>query len=280
MIEYLIRLLKNNHEIATLSRGYKRETVGFQIVNTNCNAKDVGDEPFQFYQKFGNQIQVAVDSNRVNGISQLMKQVQPANVILLDDAFQHRKVNAGLNILLTTYNNPFFKDIVLPTGDLREPRKGYTRADVIIVTKCPKTITTLEKEQFIKHINPRPKQHVFFSSISYAQQVLSANDKMDLKHFNDFTLVTGIANATPLVEFLKSKNLRFKHLNFKDHHEFSASDISNLKSQRTILTTEKDFMRLSPHKSLEKQLYYLPIEVTVDKNEIFDNLVKDFIDTF
>lgn len=280
MIEYLIILLKARHKIATLSRGYKRKSIGFQLADNTTVMEDIGDEPFQFHNKFGSSIDVAVDSNRVNGISQLLKQTKPPNVVLLDDAFQHRRVKAGFNIMLTTYNNPFFKDIVLPTGNLREPRQGYKRANIIVVTKCPFDMAATEKAEFIKKINALNHQQVFFSSISYSNVVLSKTEKVNLDAINNFTLVTGIANAEPLVRYLKSKNLKFEHLNYKDHHQFSVEEISNLELHERLLTTEKDYMRLKKYKSLERKLFYLPIKLVISESEVFDSVINDFIKSF
>ncbi len=280
MIEYLIRLLSDDFRIATLSRGYKRQTKGFQLATESTTMKDLGDEPFQFYHKFGNAVKVAVDGDRVNGIEQILKGNEQIDAVLLDDAFQHRRVKAGMNILLTTYSNPFFDDIVLPTGNLREPRTGYKRADCIIVTKCPKDISETEKDHFRKRIAPKPSQNVYFSSIAYADTVTSLNEKKYLNTLKDFTLVTGIANATPLVAFLKHKNLRFEHLNFKDHHNFNAKDIAQLETKKQIVTTEKDFMRLKQYTSLKDKLFYLPIEVTIDNAQHFNTLIRDFIRSF
>ena len=173
MIEYLITLLKDNFKIATLSRGYKRETSGFQLADENASATSIGDEPFQFYNKFKDDILVTVDSDRRNGIENLQKHSNVPDIILLDDAFQHRSVKAGFNILLTTYSNPYFKDIVLPTGNLREPRNGAKRAHVIIVTKCPTKLSDNEKNQIVKQISPKDYQHVFFSTIAYSNEVIS-----------------------------------------------------------------------------------------------------------
>lgn len=280
MIEYLIRLLKDNYSIATLSRGYKRKTDGFQLANETSTSEDLGDEPFQFHNKFAPAVKVAVDANRVNGIIELLRLKHAPEIVLLDDAFQHRKVKAGFNILLTTYGNPFFKDMLLPTGDLREPQSGYKRANIIVVTKCPLNMSIAKKDEFLKHINPTGKQNVFFSTISYADKVISKTSEIGLNSLEDFTLVTGIANALPLVNFLHSKNLHFEHLNFKDHHEFSSDDISKLASYKTILTTEKDFMRLKQYKTLEGKLFYLPITVKIFENEKFDSLVKNFVNLF
>ncbi|WP_317128544.1 tetraacyldisaccharide 4'-kinase [Tamlana fucoidanivorans] len=276
MIEYLIRLLKHEYKIATLSRGYKRKTKGFQLADETCTVASIGDEPFQFYNKFKSDVLVAVDANRQNGIEQL--QEHDPDVILLDDAFQHRKVKAGLNILLTTYNAPYFKDILLPTGNLREPRSGAKRAQIIVVTKCPHDLNTLEKKRIIEQIKPEAHQAVFFSSIAYAEQICSVSESMALHDLKSgFTLVTGIANPTSLIEFLKAKQFNFDHLNFQDHHEFSEVDIVLLEQKEMILTTEKDFMRLKQYETLKDKLYYLPIQVKLDYPNKFNALIEKAI---
>lgn len=279
MIEYLINLLKDDYKIATLSRGYKRKTKGFVLADDTSNAEILGDEPFQFYNKFKESILVSVDSNRINGINQLRKLESKPNVILLDDAYQHRKVKAGFNILLTTYNNPYFEDYVLPSGNLREPRNGAVRANIIIVTKCPDTLSDAEKNRFLKCINPAKNQHVFFSSIEYSDDLFSEKLKINLDSVNNFTLVTGIANANPLVEFLKKKELKFEHLNYSDHHNFSAHDITELEKSTLIVTTEKDFMRLKQYESLKDKLFYLPIKVRVNDETAINKLIKDYLKT-
>lgn len=277
MVEYLIVLVKDNYKVATLSRGYKRKTKGFQLANEKATAEILGDEPFQFYEKFKNEIIVAVDADRNNGIKKLQSLNENPDIILLDDAFQHRKVKAGFNILLTTYHNPYFKDVVLPTGNLREPKNGAKRADVIVVTKCPESISNTEKQGFVKKLKPERHQHVFFSSIQYASEIVSLNDKIKLSDLGYFTLVTGIANPQPLVDFLTKNQLDFEHLNFKDHYHFSDLDIKNLETKERILTTEKDFVRLKRHVSLKDKLYYLPINLKIDDNQKFNKLVKDFV---
>lgn len=275
MVEYLINFLKSDYRIATLSRGYKRNTQGFQLANTKSTAQTIGDEPFQFYNKFKNEILVAVDSNRRNGIEKLKD--QNPDVILLDDAFQHRKVKAGLNILLTTFDNPFYNDIVLPTGNLREPKSGASRADIIVITKCPDELNAALKESVIKKIKPKKHQHVFFSFINYSDKIVGLKSTKSINDLNQFTLVTGIANASSLVKFLKAKGLIFEHLNFKDHHNFTINDIDTLDRKELIVTTEKDFMRLKAHATLKDKLYYLPIKVTLDNDVKFNKLVSDFI---
>ncbi|WP_157207743.1 tetraacyldisaccharide 4'-kinase [Mariniflexile maritimum] len=277
MIEYLIDVLKTDYRVATLSRGYKRKSKGFQLADATSTAETLGDEPFQFYNKFKDSVQIAVDADRVHGIKLLRSLKNPPEVILLDDAFQHRKVNAGLTILLTTYQNPFFSDYVLPTGNLREPKSGAKRADIIVVTKCPEHINTEDKKRFLKKISPETNQQVFFSAINYANEVIASENKKGMDEISNFTLVTGIANAHPLVDFLNKKHLKFEHLNFKDHHEFSPQDIATLEKKELIVTTEKDFMRLRHYDALKKKLYYLPIHISIDDADAFKKLVHNFI---
>lgn len=277
MIEYFIRLLKDDSKIATLSRGYGRKTKGFQLANKESNAETIGDEPYQFYHKFKKDIQVVADGNRNNGIQKLRSSDNPPEIILLDDAYQHRNVRAGFYVLLTTYSNPYFNDIVLPTGDLREPRYGANRADVIIVTKSPSNLSEAEKQTFLKAIKPKEHQNVFFSTISYDEYVYSESDTLKLTTLEKFTLVTGIANAKPLVDYLKLNGLEFSHDNFKDHHNFTETDIESLNKASLIITTEKDFMRLKQYETLKHKLFYLPIKVTLDNEVMFNNLIKDFI---
>lgn len=277
MIEYLIHLLKDDYAVATLSRGYMRKTKGFQLANANHSAESLGDEPFQFYNKFKNRILVAVDSDRVHGIQQLRSLDNPPQVVLLDDAFQHRKVKAGFNILLTAYNNLYTNDLVLPTGNLREPNQGAKRANVIIITKCPDTLGLVEQNAIIKEIDPRSNQHVFFSSIDYSNEVFSMEGRMKVDELKDFTLVTGIANAHPLIGFLRKKNLEFEHLNFKDHHEFSKQEIMEFQKKTMIVTTEKDFMRLKQYESLNGILFFLPIQISISDPLKFNNLINDFV---
>lgn len=277
-IEYLIRLLKSDYNLATLSRGYKRATSGFIMANEHATAKTLGDEPFQFYRKFKD-IVVSVDANRQNGVEQLMKQQQP-DVILLDDAFQHRKVKAGFNIVLTAYDDLYCDDIVLPTGNLREPRSGAKRAHVILVTKCPENMETSEKQHIRSKLKPLSHQSVYFSSIVYSESINHANGQIPLDELagRSITLVTGIANPKPLVAHLESKSIDFKHINFKDHHVFSASEIDMLQEKDIILTTEKDYVRLQDaFESKASQLYYLPIRFQIENEDAFNDNVKSFV---
>ena len=282
-IEYLIRLLKGKYRIATLSRGYKRKSKGFQLLNKNHNVESVGDEPMQFYKKF-KEISVAVDENRVNGIGELIHKVEP-QVILLDDAFQHRKVKASLYILLTKYSDLYVDDFILPTGNLRESRRGAERADIIVVTKCPFNLTTKKQEEIKKRLNIFDNQQLFFSVISYEDNVYSEGRKINLKSLkkSKIVVVTGIASPKPLLDFLDRKGLDYIHLNFPDHHNFRESDLIKIRDtftkliskEKMILTTEKDYMRLE--NSLE-ELYYLPIENRFLTNEIaFNTTIMDHI---
>lgn len=273
MIEYLIRLLSQDKSIATLSRGYKRITEGFILADESATADTIGDEPFQFFRKF-EKVKVAVDSNRQNGIEQILSLNDKTEVILLDDAYQHRKVKAGFNILLTAYYNLYANDIVLPTGNLREPRSGAKRADIIVVTKCPEGITESEKDSIKKQLKIDSQQQLFFSHIDYAVNVISSHKELPLNKLPKFTLVTGIANANPLVKYLNDKGLEFDHIEFPDHYSYKPSDIESLSQKGLIITTEKDYVRLSDNENLD--LYYLPIEIKIDREENFNSAVKSF----
>lgn len=254
-IELLIRLLKE-YKIATLSRGYKRESEGFILADKNSNAKVLGDEPFQFYTKFP-YVGVAVDANRKNGIEQLQKLVQP-DVILLDDAFQHRKVKAGFYILLTTYNDLFCDDYILPFGNLRESAIGKKRANMIIVTKCPNDLSEIAQAEMKRKL--KVSVPVYFSAIAYDARVFSENDAVLVSDLEKKLLVAGIAKPDLFFNFLKQNT--DETLVFPDHHDFSDADIEKIKvlaNGMRIVTTEKDYMRLKG-KLPSNQLYYLPIQ--------------------
>ncbi len=280
-VEYLIRFLKNNYKTAILSRGYKRKTTGFLLVNENHATSDVGDEPLQYFKKFKN-IHVAVDADRVAGIGHLISQKKP-DVILLDDAFQHRKVKGSYAILLTKFNDLFIDDFLLPSGSLRERRQGADRADVILVTKCPVNVSKNEQDAIKQKLSTFNKQ-VFFTCISYADTVLGSMEILtsELNNF-EVLLVTGIANPNPLTDYLKSLNVKFQHLKYGDHHHFSKNDIKNIEnrldaiqSPKIILTTEKDYVRLENN---IKNLCYLPIETSFlnNENEAFNALIGNHL---
>jgi len=280
MIEYLIRLTKDSYKVATLSRGYKRKTTGFLVANETTTAPDIGDEPLQFYHKFKDEIIVSVEAERTVGIEALRNLDNPPAIILLDDAFQHRKVAAGFNILLTPYHDLYVNDWMLPAGNLREPISGAKRANVIVVTKCPPAISERERRQIVQKLHPKAHQNVFFTTISYAETIQSAEEKLPLTSLRDqeFMLITGIANPTPLLQYLNDQDLQYVHLKFPDHHHFSESELTTIKQKagnKHILTTEKDFMRLQG--SLES-LYYLPITVSFLADEgLFQTEIERFV---
>ncbi|WP_104735630.1 tetraacyldisaccharide 4'-kinase [Hanstruepera ponticola] len=277
MVEYLIRLLKEDFTLATLSRGYGRATKGFLMATENTTAQTLGDEPYQFYHKFKEDVVVAVDEQRQHGISQLRELQNKPDLIILDDAFQHRKVKAGINILLTSYHNLYTNDIVLPTGNLREPRKGAKRADIIVVTKCPLGVSEHDKERITKAINPEEYQMVFFSTIDYSEAVFSDSETLMINSLKPFTLVTGIANPKPLLEHLDRNGSEYEHLNYKDHHNFSSADIKVLEQKDVIVTTEKDYMRLKTYNTLKDKLFYLPITTRIEDSDVFDSKVIELV---
>ena len=277
MVEYLIRLLNSQKKVATLSRGYGRKTKGFLLANAESTADSIGDEPFQFYNKFKLDTQVAVCEDRQNGIETLRLLDHKPEVIVLDDAYQHRKVKAGFYVLLTSYGKLYTSDMVLPTGNLREPKSGAKRAQVIVVTKCPINLLEKEKAAIINALNPLPNQEVFFSSIAYSDHVYFESGSLLLKDLEKVTLITGIANPKPLVDYLNQVNITFNHLKFGDHHHFTASEIEEFEKLDTILTTEKDFMRLKMHPTIQDKLFYLPITITIDRAEDFNKKILEFV---
>ena len=282
-IEYLIRLLSDKFQIATLSRGYKRKSEGFILANETSNAEILGDEPFQFYKKFPN-IQVAVDANRKNGIEQLLSLSDKPDIILLDDAFQHRKVKAGFYILLTAYKDLFTNDFMLPTGNLRESRSGAKRANMIIVTKCPRDISELEQTQIKKFLLRRNDKQtdVFFTFINYDDKIYSIDKTLNVNDIKtiDKLLLAGIAKPESFFSYLQSEN--DDCLAYPDHHHFSEKDSIDIQEKaknKIIITTEKDFVRLS-EKLKKDNLFYLPIKSSfVSKGDDFDNKIINYVGT-
>ena len=260
MIEYLLDLLSKKFKVAALSRGYGRETKGFILLNGIESAREVGDEPLQFKSRFKDAI-IAVDENRVHGITLLKNRFSP-EVVLLDDAFQHRKVKAGLNILLTSYGDLFRDDFMLPTGNLREPKSGAERARIVVVTKCPVGLTKMEQDSIGKRLELRNYQKLYFSYIEYAKNIYNEHEEIPLSTIlnEKISLVTGIANPAPLCNYLEKMNIDFTHFIFPDHHNFSPSDLKKFNSASRILTTEKDYMRLKNLIS-HPGLYFLPIKM-------------------
>lgn len=274
-IEYLIRLLSKDYKVAVLSRGYKRTTEGFILADENATASSIGDEPFQFYSKFPN-IQVAVDANRKNGIENLLQLSNKPDIILLDDAYQHRKVKAGFYILLTAYGDLFSDDYILPFGNLREPSSGKKRADMIIVTKCPNDLSEIAQQKIREKL--KVKQPVFFTTIQYDDFVFG-NDAQYLVseiQLESKVLVAGIAKPKLFFDFLKNET--DDTLVFPDHHHFSKQDCEQILDKangRKIITTEKDFVRLNGLLPKD-QLFYLPIK-SAFLNSNIDKLVQDYV---
>ncbi len=264
MVEYLLRLLQQDYKLATLSRGYKRKTSGFAIANEGSTALEIGDEPMQFHLKFPG-VTVAVGEERLVAIPQLLHDRPDTELIILDDAFQHRPVKAGLNILLTEYKNLYTRDLMLPAGDLRDVRVSSRRADIIVVTKCKPDLTAEEKNSLVKEIAPEPEQKIFFTSIVYGEPVhLFKNERITISEKMDALLICGIANPRPLKEYLNTRVHAYDMLRFPDHHIFNSDDLAEIKrhyekiasKNKLILTTEKDAVRL---KKFEEQLKELPI---------------------
>ena len=278
-IEYLIRLLSQEYTIATLSRGYKRKSVGFILADKTSNAEIIGDEPFQFYQKFPH-IMVAVDANRKNGIETLLQKKAKPDVILLDDAFQHRTVKAGLYILLTAYNDLYVDDFILPTGNLRESRSGAGRATIVVVTKCPKNISEAEQNQIKKKLNLNGRQQLYFSYIDYDDCVYSKMETVAVEDIKsqEKLIIAGIAKPKPFFDYLGSGNDIC--LSFPDHHDFTTKDIVEIAEKaddKIIITTEKDYVRLHQKFQLSS-LFYLPIKSSfITNGSHFDNAILDYV---
>jgi len=285
MIEYLVRMFLESTQVAVLSRGYGRKTKGFYLANESSSAADLGDEPYQFYRKFRKLI-VAVDEERVRGMENLLKSKPKPDLVLLDDAFQHRYVKAGYYILLTSYDHLYTDDMVLPAGDLRERRIGARRADIIVVTKCPKDISEEKQRTIVQKIQPMPNQEVFFSAIDYDEYVIRGNDTYPLKEFisSKVLLVTGIANPNPLKNYLEGLQIDFHHLKFDDHQFIGEKELQRVSDRFTsigdgdkvILTTEKDYVR--SFLNVELPVYYLPIKTEIIKDsKKFNDLIKNYV---
>jgi tetraacyldisaccharide 4'-kinase len=278
-IEYLIRLLAPQFKVATLSRGYKRKSEGFVLADENASAATLGDEPYQFFSKFKT-IQVAVDANRKNGIETLLAQKSKPEIILLDDAYQHRKVKAGLYILLTTYDDLYCDDYMLPAGNLRESRSGAERAKIVVVTKCPQNIAVEEQTEIRAKLKLNENQECYFSYINYSSSVFSDESTipMALVMKQPKVLVAGIARPDSFFSFLKQKGDIC--LAFPDHHDFTDADIEVIKSKaenKLVIATEKDYVRLKGRLPVA-QLFYLPIQSSfISGGENFNKTIYDYV---
>ena len=277
-IEYLIRLLSPTYKIATLSRGYKRKSEGFILADENSDAELIGDEPYQMHLKFP-KINVAVDADRKNGIEKLLTLKDKPDIVLLDDAFQHRKVKAGFYILLTAYGDLFCDDFMLPTGSLRESKNGAKRADVIIVTKCPKEISEAEQNTIKKRIGGSAS--IYFSRIDYDDKVYNASESKnvsDIRTVNKL-LLAGIAKPNPFFAYLQGGN--DVQLEYPDHHHYNENDIKNIQDKantKVIITTEKDYVRLKNQQL--NSLFYLPIKSNfISEGANFDKTILNYVGT-
>lgn len=291
-VEYLIQLLADNQSVAMLSRGYGRKTKGVIIANKESkdgaqkiNPQTIGDEPMQIFSKFGKQITVAVGEKRAKAIPQILAYQPHTEAIILDDAYQHRAVIRHLNLLLSDYYRPFYTDFALPMGRLRERRAGAKRADIIIVSKCPENLQTAEKEEIKKQIlrYAKPNTPIFFTGLKYGEiKKMSAQNQTVENSFQTsnpkIILLTGIANTTSLLNYLKEKFQILQHFEFADHFAYTESTVNqiivtfkelNQAQPCAILTTEKDSVKLVEFEALlaDIPVYYLPIEVCFLENE-------------
>ena len=294
-IEYLVRLLKDYINIATLSRGYGRTTKGFRFVNPNNTAEEVGDEPLQFRRKFPD-VMVSVSENRTFAIPQLLMEQPELQTVLLDDAFQHRSIDPGLNVLLTEYQYPYTKDFLLPSGRLREWPSAAQRADIIIVSKCPNALEEADRQRLIEALEPLSYQKIFFSYYTYQKPYFIFNPGYRAPLNSELTvlLISAIARTEYLVDYLETQVEAVSVLQYEDHHYFTNYDVSHLKRnfelienpKKIILTTEKDAMRLELHRDylLENKLpvFVLPAEVAFhgEDGEEFNKAIQQFLLNF
>jgi len=285
MVMYLAKSLSKQYRTGVLSRGYGRLTKGYAVTNYESNYKTVGDEAMQLFERFKNRFVIAVSEKRVPGAQKVIEDMD-LDVLILDDAFQHRAIKAGFNILMTDFNDPYFKDYLLPAGDLRESRNGAKRADIIMVSKCPDELTEETKQYYISRIRPERGQKVFFSSIGYDENIYGREKMLPDNNLNyyDILLITGIANPKPLLQHLAKFSQRVKHLKFRDHHNFTDDDIKKIIAEykkmgeyKLILTTEKDYVRLKTFDYLRDVAYYWPINVVIDRKDEFNEIIADYI---
>jgi tetraacyldisaccharide 4'-kinase len=292
MVEFLLRTFQHQYKLAVLSRGYKRKTTGYALAGTKTTALEIGDEPTLFYNKFPS-VAVAVGEERIVAIPQLLHDKPETNVIILDDAFQHRYVKAGLDILLTDYNNLFTRDWFLPTGDLRDMKSSYKRASVIVVTKCKPDLSEQEKQNIIEEIGLLAHQHIFFSCIDYgAPYHIITKELKQVEGNAEVLLVTGIANPRPLKKYLFDHAETYYEMTYNDHHVFSIDDWKDIRKRfdavpatnKMILTTEKDAVRLTKFSQslADYPFYVIPMQVRFLFNEEqrFTEIISTFISGF
>ena len=293
MVEYLLKLLTDDFRVATLSRGYKRKTKGYILAEKGTSALDIGDEPMQFFLKYPN-VSVAVGEERIVAIPQMLHDNPDLQAIILDDAFQHREVKAGFNIVLTEFSNLYYHDFFLPTGDLRDEWRSAKRANIIVVTKCPPDLSEDKKQKIIRNLKLVPGQKVFFTKIEYGvpYHIIAPDRERYLNANMEVMLVCGIANPKPLKEYLINNVSTYYQKDYNDHHIFSIDDLNEViamfreidSADKIILTTEKDAVRLTKFREELKELpfYVLPIrhKFLFEEGEQFNNAVISFIRNF
>jgi tetraacyldisaccharide 4'-kinase len=296
--EYLAELLRNSFNVATLSRGYKRKTRDFRIASISSPVSEIGDEPMQIFRKFPD-ILVAVDRDRVHGVEKILEEKPDTDVIILDDAFQHRRITPGFSILLSDFERLFVRDNILPYGDLRESKENMRRADIILITKSPINMSPIDRRIIVKDVAKAPYQNLFFTSFIYKSPVALFESRLpeilhpDIAGYKDcgVVLITGIANPQPLKDYLQTRFSEIIHLDFPDHYNFKEEDIriisktfNELKSPaRYLFTTEKDAVRLQEFTNIAEPIrsamYYVPIGIHFlnDDKEEFDKLIVDYV---
>jgi len=293
-IEYLVNLLADDYRVAILSRGYGRSSSGFRIADQYSDHEDVGDEPMQYSRKFGNKVIVAVDANRRNGIKFLMANYPNLDVILLDDSFQHRYVKPGINILLTEYHNLYMEDYLLPSGRLRDCLTSAKRADIIVVTKTYKVLSSITRRRVDGILKPKDYQKVFYSYLKYGELVPlpTTNVNDEITKVNTILMFCGIANPEPFKDYLSDQCSELVSYEFPDHHVYKKKDLQLIRKSfeniftrsKIIITTEKDVMRLikSPYLSELKDLpvFYIPIEVKLhgQDEQDFEQQIIDYVE--
>ena len=285
---YILDILRKNFNVAALSRGYGRKTSGYRVANYDSNAAEMGDEPMQFFNRFKNRIIVAVGEDRVEAIEKMLKNFT-LDAIVLDDAFQHRKLKSDFKILLTDYSHRYSRDHLLPAGNLRESRRNASRAQIVIVTKCPEHLSIQEKEEIRNELKIKNNQFLFFSRVIFDEKLNHSKFPIEIKdnsHLNVLA-ITGIAKPEPFIEHLKGIFNQVRELRFPDHYNFKESDIQNIADaynemdgEKIIVTTEKDYMRLRHEYMIVDNLYYLPISIQIDREEEFNQLILNYVKRF
>ncbi len=287
-VEYLVRLLSDKYKVSTLSRGYGRKTIGFLLADNQASAENIGDEPMQYYLKFKDKINVAVCENRVEGVEEIGREFGYNQLIILDDAFQHRKIAPYLNLLLSDYNKPFYNDSLVPFGRLRDIRISAKRADAVIITKCPSQLTEEEKEKIRSEVWVYTKAEVpvFFSKIRY-QKIMGYAETAAFDDKQNIGVLTAIAKPEVFVKYLSESSLMIeKNFDFPDHHAFSRKDIDKVLRENhenlQIITTEKDMVKLKPQLSESelKRFFYVPIEIEFENKIAFDSFIYAKTATF